>query len=83
MFCPKCGKELPNDSAFCPACGNKLSRGADEPEQQYQYDRYDQYEQPEQYEQYGTINGDIYAPPEPPASQKRFRFLIPAVICSV
>ena len=24
MFCNKCGKEVPNESAFCPYCGNKL-----------------------------------------------------------
>lgn len=24
MFCPNCGKELPDDSAFCPDCGTKL-----------------------------------------------------------
>lgn len=83
MFCPKCGKELPNDSVFCPVCGNKLSHDAAEPEQQYQYEQYDQYEQPKQYGQYGTINGDFYTQPEPPATPKRFRFLIPAVICSV
>jgi uncharacterized membrane protein YvbJ len=25
MFCPKCGKELPDDSAFCLKCGHALS----------------------------------------------------------
>ena len=25
MFCPKCGKELPNDIKFCTGCGEKLS----------------------------------------------------------
>lgn len=24
MFCPKCGKELPEGSLFCPACGGKV-----------------------------------------------------------
>lgn len=24
MKCPKCGAEVPNDSAFCPECGAKL-----------------------------------------------------------
>ena len=24
MKCPKCGAEIPNDSAFCPECGAKL-----------------------------------------------------------
>lgn len=25
MFCPKCGKDLPDDSKFCLGCGNSLS----------------------------------------------------------
>lgn len=24
MFCPKCGKELPDSSNFCTACGHKI-----------------------------------------------------------
>lgn len=26
MFCPKCGKELPEGALFCTACGNKLKK---------------------------------------------------------
>ena len=26
MFCPKCGKENPNDALFCLNCGEKLER---------------------------------------------------------
>lgn len=25
MFCPKCGKELPDGSAFCPSCGTNVN----------------------------------------------------------
>lgn len=28
MFCNKCGKEIPNDSAFCPFCGANLTAAA-------------------------------------------------------
>lgn len=28
-FCPKCGKEVKEDSAFCSNCGNPLSNGQD------------------------------------------------------
>ena len=36
MFCPHCGKELPDDSVFCEHCGNKIDEDqgsgmADEP----------------------------------------------------
>jgi len=24
MFCPKCGKEIPDGSTFCPSCGTKI-----------------------------------------------------------
>ena len=24
MFCPKCGKELTDDSSFCPGCGSRV-----------------------------------------------------------
>lgn len=25
MFCPKCGKEIPEGTAFCPACGQPVN----------------------------------------------------------
>ena len=27
MFCKKCGKEIPDDSAFCPKCGAQVNMG--------------------------------------------------------
>ena len=30
MFCPTCGKEIPDDSTFCPACGANLAGGKKE-----------------------------------------------------
>jgi TM2 domain-containing membrane protein YozV len=27
MFCPKCGKEVPEGSAYCPACGASMNSG--------------------------------------------------------
>lgn len=27
MFCPKCGKQIPQNGAFCPQCGNMINRG--------------------------------------------------------
>lgn len=27
MFCPKCGKEVPDSTKFCPSCGEDLSLG--------------------------------------------------------
>lgn len=29
MFCPACGKQLPEDSRFCLACGKKLATASD------------------------------------------------------
>lgn len=28
MFCPKCGKEIPDNSTFCPDCGSKIKSDA-------------------------------------------------------
>ncbi len=28
MFCPKCGKEIPDGSIFCPVCGANIAPGA-------------------------------------------------------
>ncbi len=38
MFCPECGKQIPDDSIFCPECGLRINekvgtRGTSEPEQ--------------------------------------------------
>lgn len=33
MFCPKCGKEIPDESKFCPFCGEKILPGEKAPEQ--------------------------------------------------
>jgi S1-C subfamily serine protease len=33
MFCPKCGKELPDDSQFCLKCGHALIAAPSEPKQ--------------------------------------------------
>lgn len=30
MFCPKCGKNLPDNAAFCDACGTALSQSVSE-----------------------------------------------------
>ena len=27
MFCPKCGKNVPDNTKFCPGCGADLSLG--------------------------------------------------------
>jgi len=27
MFCPNCGKEIPDETKFCPYCGVKVERG--------------------------------------------------------
>ena len=27
MFCPKCGKEVPEGSAYCPSCGAAMNAG--------------------------------------------------------
>lgn len=29
MFCPKCGKEVPEGSSFCPGCSTRLQEPAD------------------------------------------------------
>lgn len=33
MFCPKCGKELPEGAAFCASCGNPTGANAQQPKQ--------------------------------------------------
>jgi hypothetical protein len=31
MFCPKCGKEIPNQAVFCPKCGASLQAAGSQP----------------------------------------------------
>ncbi|MCC9260912.1 MAG: zinc ribbon domain-containing protein, partial [Methanobrevibacter woesei] len=26
MFCPKCGKKIPDDAKFCKFCGNEIKK---------------------------------------------------------
>ncbi|MBR0311016.1 MAG: zinc-ribbon domain-containing protein, partial [Oscillospiraceae bacterium] len=33
MFCPNCGTQLPDDSAFCENCGVRLGGAAPQPQQ--------------------------------------------------
>ena len=47
MFCPYCGKTLPDDSMFCDACGNSLAAVQDAPQPQQP-----QFQQPAQQIQY-------------------------------
>lgn len=68
MFCDKCGREIPNNSAFCGFCGAPAP-SADMPEQP-QYGDY-QYEQYEQYEQY------------PPKNSARRAWIIPVVVAGI
>lgn len=31
MFCPKCGKEIPDQAVFCPKCGASINVSSDQP----------------------------------------------------
>lgn len=48
MFCPKCGTQLSENSAFCHFCGAQLNQ---QQQQQYQQPQYQQpqYQQPQQF----------------------------------
>ena len=30
MYCPNCGKEIPDESKFCPECGYTITQKAEE-----------------------------------------------------
>lgn len=52
MFCPNCGTQIEDGSAFCPACGARMDAGAQsQPEQAYQQPQQPQYQQVPQYQQ--------------------------------
>jgi len=42
MYCPKCGKELPEDAQFCPSCGNSVSTPAVQPDEAQDASDHDQ-----------------------------------------
>ena len=49
MYCPNCGKEIPNDSKFCGSCGAQVRPVAQPQYQQPQYQQpQQQYAQPQQ-----------------------------------
>lgn len=72
MFCDKCGREIPNDSAFCGFCGAPAPSAnmPEQPQAAQQYGGY-QYEQYEQYDQY------------PPKSSARRAWIIPVVVAGI
>lgn len=44
MFCDKCGREIPNNSAFCGFCGAPSENMPEQPQYGgYQYEQYEQY----------------------------------------
>ncbi len=36
MFCPNCGKQLPDDSRFCGSCGSKIGSSSTGPKPSFQ-----------------------------------------------
>ena len=82
MFCPKCGKELPDGALFCAGCGAKLEaapQAAEQPQyqppQQPQQPQQPQYQQPQQPQyQPAQPQQQYFAPPQPkkPAEMPKF-----------
>ena len=85
MFCPSCGSQIPDGSAFCPTCGTNAMQAnapaaAPAPQpyqqqpQQQPYQQQPQYQQP-QYQQPQQQYGQPYQQqggyPQPPASMQQ------------
>ena len=65
MFCPNCGKQLPDGTSFCPECGAALSGGNQQGYQQNQQNQqgYQQGPQPDfQYAYDQNVRGSYYTP---------------------
>ena len=78
MFCPNCGKEIPDGSAFCGNCGARLDASASQPAggpQQGGYQQQPGYRQPgpqQNYQQPGPQQ-----PPRPSAAAAAMSGLVP------
>lgn len=76
MYCPNCGKELPEGTKFCPDCGAKQS----EMSKNTGFSNYNGQEQ-RQTETWGTqTNPGVWSEPVQPASEKR-KTLIVLISC--
>ncbi len=51
MFCPNCGANIPDGSAFCTSCGNRMASSYQSQYQQPQYQQPQYQQAPPQYQQ--------------------------------
>ena len=58
MFCPNCGTQIPDDSAFCENCGTKIAAAAQQGPQQSPYQQTQAAQQ--QWQQYAPQDGGAH-----------------------
>lgn len=58
MFCPNCGTQIPDDSAFCENCGTKIAAAAQQDPQQSPYQQTQAAQQ--QWQQYAPQDGGAH-----------------------
>ena len=51
MFCPNCGRQLPDTAVFCPSCGATMAK-SQEPHNEYRQNTYQQHQPHQQHQQH-------------------------------